>query len=44
MKPFGVETAWAYRAWAAARPAPDGLEAEQDLGWIQIFNALGGGL
>lgn len=38
--PFGVETAWAYRAWAAARPAPDGLEAEQDLGWIKIFNAL----
>jgi 4-diphosphocytidyl-2-C-methyl-D-erythritol kinase len=38
--PFGVETAWAYRAWAAAHPAPDGLEAEQDLGWIKIFNAL----
>ena len=38
--PFGVETAWAYRAWAAARPAPGGLEAEQDLGWIKIFNAL----
>jgi 4-diphosphocytidyl-2-C-methyl-D-erythritol kinase len=38
--PFGVETAWAYKAWATARPAPDGLEAEQDLGWIKIFNAL----
>ena len=38
--PFGVETAWAYRACAAARPAPGGLEAEQDLGWIKIFNAL----
>jgi 4-diphosphocytidyl-2-C-methyl-D-erythritol kinase len=38
--PFGVETAWAYKAWAAARPAPDGLEGEQDLGWIKIFNAL----
>ena len=38
--PFGVETAWAYSAWAVARSAPDGLEAEQDLGWIKIFNAL----
>jgi 4-diphosphocytidyl-2-C-methyl-D-erythritol kinase len=38
--PFGVETAWAYGAWAAARSAPDRLEAEQDLGWIKIFNAL----
>jgi 4-diphosphocytidyl-2-C-methyl-D-erythritol kinase len=38
--PFGVETAWAYKAWATARAAPDGLEAEQDLGWIKIFNAL----
>ena len=38
--PFGVETAWAYRAWAVARPAPERLEAEQDLGWIKIFNAL----
>jgi 4-diphosphocytidyl-2-C-methyl-D-erythritol kinase len=38
--PFGVETAWAYKAWAAARPAPGRLETEQDLGWIKIFNAL----
>ena len=38
--PFGVDTAWAYRAWAAAPSAPDRLEAEQDLGWIKIFNAL----
>jgi 4-diphosphocytidyl-2-C-methyl-D-erythritol kinase len=38
--PFGVETAWAYKAWASAHPAPDGLEAEQDLGWVKIFNAL----
>ena len=38
--PFGVETAWAYRAWADARSAPGRLEAEQDLGWIKIFNAL----
>jgi 4-diphosphocytidyl-2-C-methyl-D-erythritol kinase len=38
--PFGVETAWAYRAWAVAGAAPDGLDAEQDLGWMKIFNAL----
>ena len=38
--PFGVETAWAYRAWAAGRAAPGGLEPAQDLGWIKIFNAL----
>jgi 4-diphosphocytidyl-2-C-methyl-D-erythritol kinase len=38
--PFGVETAWAYKAWADARPAPGRLETEQDLGWIKIFNAL----
>lgn len=38
--PFGVKTAWAYKAWARAHPMPDELEAEQDLGWIKIFNAL----
>jgi 4-diphosphocytidyl-2-C-methyl-D-erythritol kinase len=38
--PFGVETAWAYNAWATSQPLPKGLEVEQDLGWIKIFNAL----
>jgi 4-diphosphocytidyl-2-C-methyl-D-erythritol kinase len=38
--PFGVETSWAYRAWASAQSAPERLEVEQDLGWIKIFNAL----
>ena len=38
--PFGVETAWAYKAWAASRSLSDQLEAEQDLGWMRIFNSL----
>lgn len=38
--PFGVETPWAYKAWAASRSLSDQLEAEQDLGWIRIFNSL----
>ena len=38
--PFGVETAWAYKSWAASHPLPNGVQVEQDLGWIKIFNAL----
>lgn len=38
--PFGVETPWAYKAWATSRPLGDEFEAEQDLGWIQISNSL----
>ncbi len=38
--PFGVETAWAYKTWAASHPLPDGLESEQDLGSVKIFNVL----
>ena len=38
--PFGVETPWAYKAWAASQSLPGGLENEQDLGWIKIFNSL----
>jgi 4-diphosphocytidyl-2-C-methyl-D-erythritol kinase len=38
--PFGVETAWAYKAWAASHALPDGLEDEQDLGGIKVFNSL----
>jgi 4-diphosphocytidyl-2-C-methyl-D-erythritol kinase len=38
--PFGVETAWAYKAWAASHALPGGLEDEQDLGGIQVFNSL----
>jgi 4-diphosphocytidyl-2-C-methyl-D-erythritol kinase len=38
--PFRVETAWAYKAWASSRSLGNGLEAEQDLGWIKISNSL----
>jgi 4-diphosphocytidyl-2-C-methyl-D-erythritol kinase len=38
--PFSVETAWAYKAWASSRSLGNGLEAEQDLGWIKISNSL----
>jgi len=38
--PFGVETAWAYKAWAASHALPGGLEDEQDLGGIKVFNSL----
>ena len=38
--PFGVETPWAYKAWAASHSLPGGFEYEQDLGWIRIFNSL----
>ena len=38
--PFGVETPWAYKNWAASHSLPGGLEDEQDLGWIKIFNSL----
>jgi 4-diphosphocytidyl-2-C-methyl-D-erythritol kinase len=38
--PFGVETAWAYKAWEASRSLTEGREAAQDLGWIKIFNSL----
>ena len=38
--PFVVETPWAYKAWAASHWLPGGLEDEQDLGWIKIFNSL----
>ena len=39
--PFGVETSWAYKAWAASHWLPDGLGQEQDLGWIKISNVAG---
>jgi len=38
--PFSVETPWAYKAWAASHSLSSGLEAEQDLGWIKVFNSL----
>jgi 4-diphosphocytidyl-2-C-methyl-D-erythritol kinase len=38
--PFSVETAWAYKAWASSRSLGNGVEAEQDLGWIKISNSL----
>jgi 4-diphosphocytidyl-2-C-methyl-D-erythritol kinase len=38
--PFGVETSWAYKAWAASRPLANRLEPEQDLGWVKVFNSL----
>jgi 4-diphosphocytidyl-2-C-methyl-D-erythritol kinase len=38
--PFGVETAWAYKAWAASHALPGGLDHEQDLGGIKVFNSL----
>jgi 4-diphosphocytidyl-2-C-methyl-D-erythritol kinase len=38
--PFAVETPWAYKAWAASPSPPDGLETEQDLGWVRISNSL----
>jgi 4-diphosphocytidyl-2-C-methyl-D-erythritol kinase len=38
--PFGVETPWAYKSWAASHSLSGGPEEEQDLGWIQIFNSL----
>ena len=38
--PFAVETPWAYKAWAASHWLPGGLQDEQDLGWIRIFNSL----
>ncbi|MGB8467037.1 MAG: 4-(cytidine 5'-diphospho)-2-C-methyl-D-erythritol kinase [Terrimicrobiaceae bacterium] len=38
--PFAVETPWAYKSWAASHSLPGGLEDEQDLGWIKIFNSL----
>jgi len=38
--PFGVETPWAYKNWAASRILPGDFEQEQDLGWVRIFNSL----
>ena len=38
--PFGVETSWAYKAWADSHWLSDGLGQEQDLGWIKISNSL----
>lgn len=38
--PFGVETPWAYNAWAESRSLPGRIEDEQDLGWIKVFNSL----
>ena len=38
--PFGVQTPWAYKFWAASHGLPGGVEQEQDLGWIKIFNSL----
>lgn len=38
--PFGVETPWAYKAWATSHSLSEGLETEQDLGWLTISNAL----
>ena len=38
--PFGVETSWAYKVWAASHRLPGDVQQEQDLGWIKIFNSL----
>jgi 4-diphosphocytidyl-2-C-methyl-D-erythritol kinase len=38
--PFGIETSWAYSAWATSHALPGNLDCEQDLGWIKIFNSL----
>ena len=38
--PFGVETPWAYKAWASSYSLSSELEIEQDLGWIKVFNSL----
>jgi 4-diphosphocytidyl-2-C-methyl-D-erythritol kinase len=38
--PFGVDTSWAYKVWAASHSLSWDLEAEQDLGWIKVFNSL----
>jgi 4-diphosphocytidyl-2C-methyl-D-erythritol kinase len=38
--PFGVETPWAYKNWAASRDLPGVDGTEQDLGWVKIFNSL----
>ncbi|HEY5768497.1 MAG TPA: 4-(cytidine 5'-diphospho)-2-C-methyl-D-erythritol kinase [Terrimicrobium sp.] len=38
--PFAVETPWAYQAWAGSHGLPGGVQQEQDLGWIKIFNSL----
>ncbi len=38
--PFGVETPWAYKNWAASGELPGGFEQEQDLGWVKVFNSL----
>lgn len=36
--PFGVNTAWAYKSWAASHPVVPDLE--QDLGWTKVHNSL----
>lgn len=38
--PFGVETPWAYKHWAASREIPHVSYAPQDLGWTKIVNDL----
>jgi len=38
--PFGVATPWAYQQWRDARPVPEELDREQDLGWTKIYNSL----
>lgn len=38
--PFGVETPWAYKSWAASRSLPGGYEKAQKLGELEVSNAL----
>ncbi len=38
--PFGVETPWAYKHWAASQSIAEELEAPQSLGWVTVVNSL----
>jgi 4-diphosphocytidyl-2-C-methyl-D-erythritol kinase len=38
--PFGVETPWAYKSWAASQSLPGSYEKEQKLAEWRIFNDL----